>query len=330
MPNPLVSIIIPVYNAASFINETINSALQQTWPNKEIIIVDDGSTDDSLILAKKFEGDIVKIFSQQNKGASAARNKGLAEAKGDYIQFLDADDLISANKIEEQINLLISNPGYIGLCATIHFFNSEDPFIHPAADEWYITGSDDPVDFLVKLYGGGLIGPEYGGMIQPNAWLTPAEIIKKAGKWNEELTVDDDGEFFCRMILASHGIKFSEQGLCYYRKFNNRQSLSAQKTEKALKSTVIAIDLKYQHLKEKSTDKVLDKIFAKHYWWTGVLAYPKYKSLSKYCIQKAMLLGYNDEKYVGGPVGHTITKFLGWKAARFIAYYQQVFKRSWI
>jgi glycosyltransferase involved in cell wall biosynthesis len=88
MPNPLVSIIIPVYNAASFINETINSALQQTWPNKEIIIVDDGSTDDSLILAKKFEGDIVKIFSQQNKGASAARNKGLAEAKGDYIQFL--------------------------------------------------------------------------------------------------------------------------------------------------------------------------------------------------------------------------------------------------
>src|ERR1700748_3370934 len=103
---PLVSIIIPVYNAQKYLAETINSALAQTWPNKEIIIVDDGSTDNSFQIAKNFENDKVRVYYQENRGAGAARNKGLREAKGNYIQFLDADDLISNNKAEEQINLL--------------------------------------------------------------------------------------------------------------------------------------------------------------------------------------------------------------------------------
>src|ERR1700761_8333481 len=103
MSPALVSIIIPAYNSAAHLRETIQSALDQTWPEKEIIIVDDGSADHSLAIAKEFKRKDVRVFSQQNKGASAARNKGLREAKGDYIQFLDGDDLLDSLKIEKQL-----------------------------------------------------------------------------------------------------------------------------------------------------------------------------------------------------------------------------------
>src|ERR1700744_3644001 len=118
MSDPLVSIIIPVYNAGEFLEETILSALAQTWANKEIIIVDDGSTDNSLAIAKKHKAENVKVISQPTAGASAARNRGLDEAKGDCIQFLDADDIISADKIEGQMAVLNGSEEYIALCST--------------------------------------------------------------------------------------------------------------------------------------------------------------------------------------------------------------------
>jgi glycosyltransferase involved in cell wall biosynthesis len=96
---PLVSIIIPAYNSEEFLGDTVRSALAQKWPNKEIIIVDDGSSDGTLELAKKFESRDVKVLTQKNRGAACARNAGLALAQGDFIQWLDADDLLAPDKI---------------------------------------------------------------------------------------------------------------------------------------------------------------------------------------------------------------------------------------
>src|SRR5271165_3187575 len=104
---PLVSVIIPVYNSEKYLAESIESAIGQTWSSKEIIVVDDGSTDNSFEIARKFAGrPEVKVVTQENRGAAAARNAGLKEAKGEFIQFLDADDLLSADKIESQMKLL--------------------------------------------------------------------------------------------------------------------------------------------------------------------------------------------------------------------------------
>ncbi len=102
--NSLVSICIPVHNAARWINNTILSALNQTWENKEIIIVDDGSTDETLKIVKNFEVKNLKLISQRNKGACAARNLSLSNAQGDYIQWLDADDILHPQKIESQLS----------------------------------------------------------------------------------------------------------------------------------------------------------------------------------------------------------------------------------
>src|SRR5579875_322194 len=102
--HPLISIIIPLYNAEKYIIETIDSALQQSYKNIEIIIIDDGSTDSSFNVAETYKSDNIIVVKQENKGASAARNHGLKLAKGEYIQFLDADDILDVNKIEYQIN----------------------------------------------------------------------------------------------------------------------------------------------------------------------------------------------------------------------------------
>jgi glycosyltransferase involved in cell wall biosynthesis len=257
MSEPLVSIIIPVYNAEKYLAETIKSALGQTWPNKEIIIVDDESTDNSLAVARSFKSNLITIISQKNSGASVARNSGLNIARGKYIQFLDADDIISADKIASQLTILNNLDTHLTVCSTIHFKTGDDYNNLPITHEWFEEGSDDPVDFLLKLYAGKEVMPGYGGMIQPNAWLTPKKLIDKAGPWNEFRCPDDDGEFFCRVILAGQGVKFSSNGINYYRKHDTGNSLSAQKSREAMQNKLLAIDLKYSHLKNRPNTEQL-------------------------------------------------------------------------
>ncbi|WP_299517005.1 glycosyltransferase family 2 protein [Mucilaginibacter sp.] len=321
MNEALVSIIIPVYNAENYLAETIKSALEQTWQNKEIIIVDDGSTDNSLYIARNFECDLVKVLSQQNKGASAARNTGLKEAKGEYIQFLDADDLLSNNKIEVQINLLLNLRGYLALCVTVHFQNGTEPTSLLIRHDWYAEGSDNPADFLIKLYGGGLIGPTYGGMIQPNAWLVPNDVITKAGFWNEDLTVDDDGEFFCRVVLASRGITYAADAVNYYRKFNTSNSLSGQKDRQASSSILKSTDLKASYLLSRTDNHNAKMALSRLYYENAFSFYPKYMDLALEAEKKGKALtpDFSINPYNSGAT-LILSKLIGWKAVRYLQY----------
>ncbi|MDB5287595.1 MAG: hypothetical protein JWR05_2544 [Mucilaginibacter sp.] len=325
MPEPLVSIIIPVYNAEKYLASAIQSAIVQTWSNKEIIIVDDGSTDNSLAIAKTFEGECVKVFNQKNKGASAARNKGLQEAKGEYIQFLDADDLLNKIKIESQVNLLLKHPNHIGLCGTIHFQNGTNPQSYPLNHEWYSDGSDNPADFLTKLYSGYLFG-YYGGMIQTNAWLTPKSVINKAGLWNEDLSVDDDGEFFCRVLLAGNGIHYSSQAINYYRKFHKKKTLSSQNTYQACKSILTSTDSKTINLLNRINNKQVRLALGRLYWENVFSFYPQFKELASEAEIKAKKLAPNlgINHFTG--IKLILSKIIGWKAVRYLQLVTNVIK----
>jgi len=325
MDKALVSIIIPVFNAEKYLSESIESAIAQSWSHKEIIIIDDGSTDNSLNIAKLYQCNWIKVLHQENKGASAARNRGLSEAKGEYIQFLDADDILSPDKIMSQLEVIDGHKNYLGLCGTAYFNDGDDPLNTSVISEWFSAGSDDPVDFLIKLYSGHEIMKGYGGMIQPNAMLTPMSVINKAGFWNEELTVDDDGEFFCRVVLASDGIRYSSKGINYYRNNNGRTSLSSGRSKNDFESIKSAIDLKMYHLKVYADDEIIDKIFASHYWWPGVHSYPRFKDLSAYFIRKAKDLNYTGQKYKAGPLSNIFAKMLGWRTIRLISYMKHGF-----
>lgn len=321
MNKPLVSIIIPVFNAGKYLDEAIRSALDQTWPRKEVIVIDDGSTDNSLAIAKTYENKQLKILTQKNKGASAARNLGIKEAAGEYIQFLDADDLLSKNKIESQINRLIAFPDHLALCGTVHFRIGTDPTSYPVQHDWYAQGTDNPVDFLLKLYGGPLIGPEYGGMIQPNAWLAPRSLVLKAGLWNEALSLDDDGEFFCRVILASKGIVYADDAINYYRKFDTNNSLSGRKDEHFLANSLKSTDLKTTYLLEHTTDHRAKMIVARQYYENAFSFYPEYKALAQEAERKARSFapGYIYRPYQKG-IKSTMANLFGWHLVRQLQY----------
>jgi glycosyltransferase involved in cell wall biosynthesis len=206
---PLVSILIPAYNAETWISETLKSALAQTWPNKEIIVVDDSSKDQTLAVARKFESEQVKVFTHPNSGAAATRNKAYSLCKGDYIQYLDADDLINPNKVSSQMEALGASPDQRVLLS-----GSWGQFLYRYNRTRFVPSSLwadlQPAEWLARKMGQNLY-------MQTASWLSSRELIEAAGPWDTRLLGDDDGEFFCRVLLASKGVKFVPEAKVFYR-----------------------------------------------------------------------------------------------------------------
>ena len=208
MPS-LVSILIPAYNAERWITETIRSAQGQTWPHKEIIVVDDGSKDGTMAVAERFAPEGVRAFRQENQGASAARNTALSLSRGDYIQWLDADDLLSPDKIERQMALAekLANPRLLLSCNWGYFYLRPDKAVFRRTS----LCEDLPVaEWLIRKLGGN-------HHMQTATWLVSRELTEAAGPWDSRLMSDDDGEYFCRVLLASQGVRFEPAGKVYYR-----------------------------------------------------------------------------------------------------------------
>src|ERR1039457_63102 len=176
--NCTVSILIPAYNAGRWIGSALQSALDQSWPKIEIIVVDDGSTDQTLAVAKRYESAKVKVMRQENRGAAAARNTALREAQGDFLQYLDADDLLSPDKIQEQLILLRANPDYLSVSSAVYFFDGQDPD-SGLVERSGAVDTDDPVQWLMQLLGSD--GPTR--TVPYGAWLTPRSLAERAGPW---------------------------------------------------------------------------------------------------------------------------------------------------
>lgn len=105
-----ISIILPVYNVEAYLEACIDSVLAQTYPNFELIAINDGSTDNSLEILKKYKDERILIFEQENRGTSATLNRGIQEAEGDYVAFIDGDDLWVSDKLETQVKIFEENP----------------------------------------------------------------------------------------------------------------------------------------------------------------------------------------------------------------------------
>lgn len=204
---PLVSILIPAYNAGPWIGESIASALAQTWKRKEIIVVDDGSKDDTLAIARRFEPDGILVVTQGNAGAAAARNTAFSLSRGDYIQWLDADDLLAPNKIALQLAA--------GTDKRSTLFSSSWGQFHYRVSKAKFRPSPlwcdlSPTEWLLRKM-------EHNCHMQTATWLVSREITQAAGPWDVRLLGDDDGEYFCRVKLASEAIKFAPAAKVFYR-----------------------------------------------------------------------------------------------------------------
>jgi glycosyltransferase involved in cell wall biosynthesis len=316
----LVSILIPCYNAEKYLEETLNSALSQTWQNIEIIVVDDGSTDNSLSIAKRFASNKVKVISQENRGASAARNRALKEAQGDFIQYLDADDLLNPIKIEDQLLLLQSSSlDFLAVCATIYFWNGKLPEqgVYEAGFPFIVDG-DNPLEWLLTLLGAD---DNRGGMVHPAAWLISHRVIRDAGCWDEKLSLDDDGEYFTRVVLASKGIRRASSALTYYRKYRNGSNLSAGKTEKHYLSALYSLDSKARHILALTDSPRAKKTLARCYMEQAFITYPQYSHITEQALQRVKELGGTNHVPIFGTwKGELIKKLFGWKIAKMLQF----------
>ncbi len=154
--NPLVSFIIPVYNQAPFLSDTLNSVLNQTYSNLEIILIDDGSTDDSQKIGRKYETMDSRIHYvwQANRGPSAARNRGIQESKGAFIFLLDGDDLIDPKLIESDLAEFRTHPEIDIIYTAFHIIDDQGQIIGEVHNQQYV-----PEDLLALLFFRNLIGP---------------------------------------------------------------------------------------------------------------------------------------------------------------------------
>lgn len=206
---PLVSILIPAYNASTWISDTLDSAIAQTWPHKEIIVVDDGSTDQTFNIANRFASQGVLVVSQPNQGAAAARNHAFSLAKGDFIQWLDADDLLSADKIARQLATAVSCKSHRTLLSC-----SWGSFMHRSSKAKFSPTTlwcDLPAaEWFIRKWEGN-------HHMQTATWLVSRELSLAAGPWDTRLLGDDDGEYFARVIMRSDGIKFVPGAKVFYR-----------------------------------------------------------------------------------------------------------------
>lgn len=209
MAQPFVSILIPAFNAQSSIRETLLSACAQTWPHKEIIVVDDGSSDQTFETVKSLHLKDVRAYKQDQQGAAAARNAAYALCKGDYIQWLDADDILAPDKIEQQIKTvqLTNNRRTLFSSAFGQFMYRPSRATFVPSALW--TDLSPAEWLLYKL--------ETNAWMQTACWLVSRELSELSGPWDTRMAWDDDGEYFCRVLLHSDKICFVSQSKVYYR-----------------------------------------------------------------------------------------------------------------
>jgi glycosyltransferase involved in cell wall biosynthesis len=315
---PLVSILIPAYNAELYLSETLDSALAQTWNNTEIILVDDGSSDNTFIIAKSYEEKGVTVVAQnENRGQTAALNRCLAASKGEFIQYLDADDILEPEKIEMQVHRLLNEPpGTLAIAPWARFYQND---ISTAKfvpnDDW--QDFENPIDWLVACWTGH-------GTMPPTSWLYPRKVVDSVGLWHEDLTLNNDMEYFTRIVLASKKLVFCPEARWYYRSGN--PSLSGQRSEKALWSQYEVIRLSTERvLNVEDSDRT--RYASACYWQYFVfMAYPRSIDLLKSAEKKIHSLGGCDLKPDGGRAFKIMREFLGWKRSLRL---QRLYYRYW-
>lgn len=312
MNAPLVSICIPAYNAEKYIAEAMDSVLAQTYPHVEIIVVNDGSTDNTAKVLEAYEVKGVKVYHCQNKGAAAARNFAYEQSSGAYIKFFDADDLISHDMIEKQVAVLNGKENYIASSEWGRFY--QDNVSNFTLNPEKVWRDMPALDWLVESLWEG------PNMMQPGIFLVPRGIIGKAGLWDDRLKYapNDDFEFMVRALLNSEYIKFIPGARLYYRSAIAQGSLSQQKTRKAMESAWLSIELGCRHMLERENSERVRKVCADTYQLWAYNFYPDFPDLVANAEQRVKELGGSDYAMPAGKVLRALDILFGWKKAKSI------------
>lgn len=301
----LVSVVIPCFNAARSLGETIASVRAQTHRPLEIVAVDDGSTDGTAALLESLAGPDLRVLWQANRGQGAALNAGLAVARGECIQFLDADDLLEPCKIELQLARLAEGGEAIASCEWGRF--RDDP--REARFEPDACWQDqDARSWLGHNWERG------GGMMLPALWLLPRAVTERAGPWDEALTVNIDMEYYVRALLAARQVRFTSGARCYYRS-SVAGSVSGRRDRAAWNSYFRSIELSRARLGYPLEDP-LRRGLSLMWQRFAHAAFPYEPDLAEEAMRRARELHQAYLPPEGGWRFRAAASVLGWRLAR--------------
>ncbi len=258
--SPLISIIIPTYNDADVVCDAIDCSLNQTYPNIEVIVVDDGSRDGTEELLQEKYGDKINYIRQENKGLSSARNRGIHHSSGKYLQFLDSDDLIDKNKLTIQLEQL----KYIKGLAVAYC-----DYIRTAIDDMTLNCKRmSPILQKEKPFDDMIMKWETELSIPPHCFLFDAAFFRERGiSFDESLPTHEDWECWMSVFACIPTVVFIDYPLANYRLRSG--SMCANKL-KMRNGYLMAIDK--QILKNKGNSDVVAKLKLrkkqiKHLYW---------------------------------------------------------------
>lgn len=271
---PKVSVIIPTYNREDFVEETIQSVLNQTYKDFEVIVVDDGSTDNTKKKLEKFNSKI-KLIEQKKSERAIARNNGVKNANGEYIAFLDSDDLWHKDKLEKQVEVLDKNKEYILIYCQCLRINENGLTIKPA-----------------KRQLNGYSGYVYEKLLMRNFITSPTPLVKKGylekiNGFHTKYIPYEDWEFWLRLSLLGK-FYFIKEPLAYYR-VHKSQSVKQAKAEKIEEVTTVLLEnsFKLKNISEKIKNKSLGLANLRFAYWYLISGDP---DTAKVKLQKAIKL----------------------------------------
>jgi|GEM_PF-878279 len=267
-PHPLVSIIIPTYNSSHFLPECLNSVLSQSYENIEIIVIDDGSTDNTTDVVQPFTQHII-YRKQENRGLAGARNAGLSVSTGEFIAWLDADDIAHPDRILLQATFLLNNPEFILISSDFSTFNSKGQIAHSHISAYY--GVAQKAGDISKLYPNHkevtpelppdceLIdtkikklqicsGEAHPALILGNFIHPPTVMLRKsacltAGELDETIPTAEDWDYFIRLSKIGP-VAFINYPLLQYR-ISEQQMSSPNNNAERIVTNIIRVTEKY-------------------------------------------------------------------------------------
>lgn len=307
MTRPLVSVIVPCWNATHTIGQTLECLRGQTWPNIEIVVVDDGSEDDGALFVERFNAPNVRLIRHStNRGQTAALNTGLANVHGAFIQYLDADDLISRDKIELQMARLVNAPNCVASGEWGLF--SQDPIEATSVIE-PVWRDMNPLDWLAERLDSYML---------PSRWLIPRSVVDATGPWREDLTVNNDNEYFTRMLLASERVLFCPGARCFYRR-GDGSNLSARRSLAAARSQFEVFECCERYVLARENSERMRRVFAITWQNFAYHYHPYAASLAEEGLKRAARLHAVRVPPPGGRAFHLARRFVGWRLARRLA-----------
>jgi len=318
---PLVSILIPAYNAEQTIAYTLESAIAQTWQRKEIIVADDGSTDRTAEVARRFASKGVSVGTTTNEGLSGAVNNAFKPSQGDYLQYLDADDLLPPDKIERQLAALReSDSRRILLSSSMAFFyyrSRRAQFIQNSlCQDLY------PVEWLLRKMGENL-------HMQNATWLVSRELAEAAGPWDADLHYDQDGEYFDRVLAVSEGTRFVPGTGVFYRITGTNRVSYIGNSDKKKEGLLRSMKLHVQYIRSLEDSERVRKACLVYLQTWSQNFYPERPDLvAEVQAMAAQLQGHLHVPRLRWKYSWMKPLF-GWRAAKWAQMALPQFKESW-